>query len=424
MRCLVLEPHCQGRDCLTMAADRMPASGLWALGFTQILGYGTLFYSFSILASDMALEFGWTEQSIFGAFSLALLLAGLVSPTAGRLADRYGAGRIMTAGSFVCALALLASAAAPNGFIFVLLLAVTQAASTLVLYSAAFVAIVQFGGSKAQRSIVHLTLIAGFASTLFWPLTTFLHELLSWRSVYVAFALIHLAVCAPLHAMIAAQSRRQSDIGRQAANAGAGEEQPGIAFSAAQRQAVFILLLAGFALEGLTLSAILVHLVPLTQALGMGSMGLFVAGLFGPAQVASRFTNMLFGGRLSQTWLAVISSALLPIGLAVLIATAPSAAGGVLFAVLIGLGSGLNSIVSGTLPLELFGRKGYGALLGWVTAARQTASALAPFGLSLAMAHLGVAPSLGLAGLTGAGALVCFGSIVVLTTRRRMAVAC
>ena len=59
---------------------------------------------------------------------------------------------------------------------FVAALIAMELASCFVLYSTAFVAIVQIGPVGAQRSITHLTLIAGFASTLFWPLTSLLHE--------------------------------------------------------------------------------------------------------------------------------------------------------------------------------------------------------------------------------------------------------
>ena len=128
---------------------------------------------------------------------------------------------------------------------------------------------------------------------------------------------------------------------------------------------IFALMLLGFAIEGYALSAMLVHMVPLTQALGLGTAGLLIAFLFGPAQVASRLINLVFGGGLSQTWLAVIAGVLMPIGVVILLSTTPWFAGAMVFAICMGLGSGLTSIIAGTLPLELFGRNGYGSMLGW-----------------------------------------------------------
>ena len=88
-----------------------------------------------------------------------------------------------------------------------------EVASCFVLYSTAFVAIVQLGGPNAQRSITHLTLIAGFASTLFWPLTTLLHEYLSWREVLVVYAGLNLVVCLPIHAWLALRTGK-TDVDR------------------------------------------------------------------------------------------------------------------------------------------------------------------------------------------------------------------
>ncbi|MDK1386986.1 arsenite efflux MFS transporter ArsK [Sinorhizobium sp. 8-89] len=400
-----------------MSERRIPAAALWALGLTQIVGYGTLYYSFSILAPDMARELEWPEQWVFGALSVALLIGGLFAPIAGKWADGFGAGRIMTLGSAGAAVALVACAAAPDRSAFVLALVAMELASSFVLYSAAFVAIVQFGGSNAQRSITHLTLIAGFASTLFWPLTSAMHQSFSWREVYVAFAAMHLVLCLPIHAWIARLTRRAAVAAPSlAAITTATHERP-IAVASQDRSIVFLLMLTGFAVEGFILSSILIHMVPLMAALGMGTAGLLVASLFGPAQVASRLINMLFGRGLRQVWLALIAATLLPLALIVLLTTNPSMPGAIVFAILFGLGSGLTSIVGGTLPLELFGLEGYGARLGWVTAARQVSSALAPFALALAMAGTGVTPSLWAMVALGAIGVATFSGIVLIRRR-------
>jgi len=164
---------------------------------------------------------------------------------------------------------------------------------------------------------------------------------------------------------------------------------------------------------------VLVHMVPLTAALGFGAAGVFVTTLFGPAQVLSRLTNMVFGGRLAQTRLAVIAAGLLPIGLGILLLTSPMLAGGLAFVILFGLGSGLTSIVGGTLPLELFGRQGYGARLGWVSAARQLSSSVAPFGLSMMIALGGTAAALGWLAAVGALGLIAFAGVAFMCRRPR-----
>ncbi|MBU0584235.1 MAG: arsenite efflux MFS transporter ArsK [Alphaproteobacteria bacterium] len=373
---------------------RAPALAVWALGVTQIIGYGTLFYSFAILAPAMSADLDLPEQWVFAALSLALFLGSLLAPTAGRMADRHGAGRVMTVGSAAAALALAACALAPERFSFIAALVAMELASCFVLYATAFVAIVQIGPVGAQRSITHLTLIAGFASTIFWPVTTWLHGFLDWRAVYFVFAGLNLIVCLPIHAWLLGLSRR-----RQMLAPGLPASAPALAQAApldpAQTRIVFLLMMAGFAIGGLVLSSILIHMVPLLTAIGLGTAGTLAATLFGPSQVASRLINMLFGGRLSQALLAVIATLLLAVGLAVLLATAPSLPGIAAFVVLFGLGSGLVSIVGGTLPLEMFGRRGYGSRVGWMSAARQFSSSFAPFLFALMMARTSVPVSIG-----------------------------
>ncbi|MFJ1312053.1 arsenite efflux MFS transporter ArsK [Agrobacterium sp. P15N1-A] len=389
---------------------KAPARLIWALGVTQIIGYGTLYYSFSILAPAMARDLSIPEDRLFGLLSVALLMGGLLAPKAGKWADRFGAGRLMVPGSLAAAVSLVCAAFSTNAFMFGASMIAMELAATVVLYSTAFAAIVQVGGSKAQRSIVHLTLIAGFASTLFWPLTATLHEHLGWREIYLVFALLNGAVCMPIHWWIGRFPREPAD-SRPAANSSGDSAVPPV--KSPPQNAIFLLMLAGFALEGFVLASVLVHMVPLLTALGLGTAGLMVSTLFGPSQVASRLLNMIFGGRLSQTVLAVISAGLLATALAVLMTTTPWLPGLIVFAILFGLGSGLASIVGGTLPLELFGRKEYGARLGWVTAARQFSSALAPFAFAVLLYSWGAKPSLTLSIGGSVLAVIFFGCIAI-----------
>lgn len=397
--------------------SRAPAAAIWALGATQILGYGTLYYSFPILAPAMATEFGVPEYWVFAALSAALFIGSLLAPTAGRLADRYGAGLVMTAGSAAAGAALAACALAPERWSFAAALVTMELASCFVLYATAFVAIVQIGTAGAARSITHLTLIAGFASTLFWPLTTFLHAHLDWREVYLMFAGVNLLACLPIHAWLARLARRRSARLASTPSTPGAVDAEGGAVDPARVRLVFLLMLAGFAITGFVLSAVLIHMVPLLTGLGLGTAGVLVSTFFGPSQVASRLINMVFGGRLRQTWLAVIAGAFLTAGLILLVGTAPWVAGIAAFVILFGLGSGLLSIVGGTLPLEVFGRKGYGAHVGWTSAARQFTSAFAPFAFSLMLAGTTTTMALSALALAGLLGVAVFAAIAMLAQR-------
>jgi MFS family permease len=364
---------------------KAPLSVVAALGLSQIVGYGTLYYSFSILAPAIASELGLSLEATFGTLSVALILGSLVAPKAGQLADRHGAGRIMAAGSVAASVSLMAVALAPNWMSFVAALIAMELAASFVLYPTAFVATVQAGPLGAQRSITHLTLIAGFASTLFWPFTSMLIDNFGWREIYFLFAAMNLLVALPIHVWVGRHTVRQPsarlvspDVPVEAANSDAPTPSRPV-------RAVFIVMMVGFAISGFVQSAILVHMVPMLVALGAASSVLMVSTLFGPSQVAARLVNMMFGGRLAQSVLAIVSLVLLSAGLVTLALGAPANAGLALFAVFFGMGSGLLSIVGGTLPLEVFGREAYGSYVGWMSAARQFSSALAPFAFSVVM---------------------------------------
>lgn len=380
------------------------AGAIWALGVTQIIGYGTLYYSFSILAPGIAAEFGVAVEWIYGSISLALLAGGLISPYAGGLADRHGAARVLSIGSVAAAVSLVVCGLAANAYVFLGGLILVELASSFVLYSTAFALLAQATGPQAQRSITYLTLIAGFASTIFWPMTTWMLHGLDWHQVYFVFALMHVVVCLPLHLWL-------TRFARIAAQRPVEESAVPVADASGAGNFTFALVVLGFSLAGFVSAATLFHIVPMLGLLGLGASGVLVATLFGPAQVASRLVNMAFGKDIPAPTLAVISTVLMPTALMVLALTAPAVPGAVAFAVIFGLGSGLFSIVSGTLPLALFGKAGFGKRLGWISLGRLGVSAVAPFALSVALGAIGPKPSVWILATAGLCCVAVFGEI-------------
>lgn len=350
----------------------------WLLGLTQIVGYGSLYYSFSILAGGIAAEFGWSQAGFFGVFSLSLLAGAVVAPFVGRTLDRFGAARMMSLGTVLSALMLAAAALAPEPVTFTLALMLMQVVSCLVLYDAAFPALVQLSPQDGRRHIVHLTLIAGFASSLFWPLTSWLDGYAGWRATLAMYALANVVFCLPAHLAVARWTR--SAIAR---SPGAGGEQDTAPVHATVPESklplAMTLVTAGFAFSSLALSAVLSQMVPLLLALGFGAASLAVSTLFGPAQVVVRFGSLLFSAQRHPLVVGMFALALLPLGLVIAAMGAPTFAAAVAFVVLVGLASGLKSIVQGTVPLVLFGAKGYGSRLGLMAGFRYASGALAPF---------------------------------------------
>ena len=164
----------------------------------------------------------------------------------------------------------------------------------------------------------------------------------------------------------------------------------------------------GFSLLAFVNGATLVHMLPVLGVLGLGTMAVVVGTLFGPAQVLSRLVNMVFGAELPPPTLAIIASVFEPLAIAILLLSAPSVPGAIAFAIIFGLGSGLGSIIQGTLPLHLFGKEGYGELVGRIASVRLLVSAMAPFVFASLMEHLDAAHALALTAALGVAAIATF----------------
>ncbi len=376
------------------------------LGVSQIVGYGTFYYSFGVLAADMAREFGWPVSWLFAAFSVALLAGGIIAPMAGRQIDRRGAASAMVWGTLGASLSLVTMAAAPNPAMFVIGLIGTQIAGTYALYDAAFACLVQFGPTQARTRITHLTLIAGFASTIFWPLTSALHDVFSWREVLAGFAALNLLVCLPAHLLLKRLARESAgDAGRDGVRAVADVIEPSLTGSTAR--AGFALLAVGFALCGLVLSAVLAQMVPIIENLGVRDQAVLCAALFGPSQVAIRLFSAISITR-SALALTLLSTGFLTAAMLLPLATGASVIGAAAFAMLVGFASGLHSIVRGTLPLHLFGSLGYATRMGQMAMVRLVLTAFAPFTFAWIEGRTGTAAALAAMAAAGLAAIACF----------------
>lgn len=362
-----------------------------ALGVTQVIGYGTLYYAFTVLAPHMTASFGWAPEWTYGGFAAGLLAGGAVAPLTGRMIDRYGTRLVMTLGSALAGLTLLALAEARGPLSYFAAMIALCMVSTMVFYDAAFAALTQVRGAGARRAISQLTLIGGFASTLFWPLTVALLADLDWRGIYRCYALLQFVLCVPLHLFLL-----PGRVKRMPAT-----PQPGGTFVAApttylegdERRRAFILLAIAFSLQGFVVSAMSVHLLTMLQGLGLSAaVAVTIGAMVGPAQVAGRLVEMLFGANLAPVTTAWLAALLMPFGFLLLMVGSVTATLAGLFAIAYGISMGLGSIVRGTVPLQLFGAAGYGAMLGKLSAPGLVIKAAAPLAFAMLIERAGLMP--------------------------------
>ena len=359
-----------------------------ALGVSQIIGYGTLYYAFPLLVPSVAATFGQSESLLFGIFSIGILCGGLTAPRLGRLFDRIGAPRVMTWGSLAAAATLVLVATAPHFLVWAGLLLLLQTIAVSVLYDAAFAALVRHHGPAGRVAITRLTLIAGFASTLFWPLTDALIGWLGWRGALLVFAALHATLGFGIHLWLSRLTPIASEPADPASPAQHGSDAralPSWAFGAVA---------ASFAMTGMLVSAIGVHMVLVLAGLGLGASATLVAMLMGPAQVAIRLINALFWNAFHPLSVAAIAVLALPVAICCLLVGLPVWLAAPLFAGLFGIGQGLNSIIRGSVPLALFGAEGFGARLGRLALITAIAAAGAPFAFAALRSGLGLFPTL------------------------------
>lgn len=385
---------------MSSPSGAMPAPGsprslalIIALGITQVIGYGTLYYAFAVLAPRMTASFGWAPEWTYGGFAAGLLAAGLVAPVTGRLIDSYGTRMVMSIGSVLAGLALFALAEARGPISYFVAMIVLEAVATMVLYDAAFAALTQAKGASARRAISQLTLIGGFASTLFWPLTTALLAEFDWRGIYRIYAILQIVVCVPLHLFLL-PSRVRVPAHAAPASSG-GDAAAGDYLHGDARRSAFVLLALAFSLQGFVVSAMSVHMLTMLQGLGLSAaVAVGIGAMVGPSQVAGRLVEMLFGTGLQPVTTAWTSALLMPLGFMLLLAGGMTATLAGLFAIAYGISMGLGSIVRGTVPLQLFGPAGYGAMLGKLSAPGLAIKAAAPLAFAILIERAGQVPSM------------------------------
>ena len=351
----------RARSALTVAA----------IGATQTLAWGSSYYLPAVLADPIAVGLGVPKSVFFGFFSGSLLLQAALGPAIGKAIDRRGGRGILVLSNLVLAAGLVWLAFAEGTVGLAGAWAVLGVGMALGLYDAAFAALTMLYGREARGPITGITLIAGFASTVGWPLSALLNDSFGWRGACLGWAALNLFVCLPINRLLVPRpsvpppSTTPEPVGPPPAN--------GMAVLA------FV-----FGAVGFVTGAMAAHLPRLLEMSGAtATAAIAAAALMGPAQVAARLFEFGVLKRLHPLVSTRLALLMHPVGAAVLGAIgAPAAA---LFALLHGAGNGLLTISRGTLPLALFGPAGYGLRTGIIAAPARITTAAAPllFGLLL-----------------------------------------
>jgi len=348
-----------------------------ALGTSQTLAWASTYYLPAILADPISAATGVPRAWVFAAFAASLLIVAFSGPAVGRIIDRRGGRGVLTISSFVLAAGLVMLGAATGPLSLFAAWAVLGVGMALGLYDAAFATLTTLYGREAGGPITGITLFAGFASTVGWPLSSFLNNNLGWRETCFIWAALNLVICAPLNRFLLPLPRHLAHLRQQ--------PQPRVGWKPYKE--MFVLAYA-FAATWFVTGAMAAHLPRLLERSGATPFqAIAAAALVGPAQVAARLAEFFVLRRGHPLISARLASLFFPLGAALLAVVGPGA--GAVFAVLYGAGNGLLTIARGTVPLAVFGPQNYGARLGLIGAPARAAQALAPLAFGLLLDRMG-----------------------------------
>jgi MFS family permease len=342
---------------------------------TEIVSYGVIYYAFPVLAAQITAGTGWTRTAVTAAYSAGSLIGAAAGIPTGRLLQRYGPRAVMTIGSVLGAASVAGIAAAPSYAWFLAAWLAAGLASAGLFYPPAFAALTVWYGPRRVQALTALTLAAGFASTIFAPLTSALAGQVGWREVYLILAVVLAVVTVPAHALALRPSwpPRTAPPPKEKFAAARGPDRQVLASRA------FLQLVAAATLCAFAQYAALVNLVPLLTGRGLSpSLAAWALGLGGAGQVAGRLcyraldahtgargrTTAVIGAGAAVTLLL----GLLP-GPAALLVTASVIAGAV---------RGVFTLTEATLVADQWGEHRYAVINGVFNAPLTAAGAVAP----------------------------------------------
>ncbi|MEU9247335.1 MFS transporter [Streptomyces sp. NPDC048385] len=398
------------REAATGTGDRSrPRVVLPALCATQITSWGVVYYAFPVLGARITADTGWSTTATTAAFSGALLVSALTGIPVGRILDRRGPRAVMTTGSLVGVVAVLAIAYAPNLPVFAAAWLLAGLAMAATFYQPAFAALTRWWGSDRVRALTIVTLAGGLASTIFAPLTATLAAHLSWRTTYAVLAVLLAVITVPAHA-----------IALRAPWPPAPPPRPQLPTDGGSvvRSRPFLLLAAALTLNGFAMYAVVIALVPLLTERGADpTTAAWALGLGGAGQTLGRTLYTTLARHTGVTTRTVILIALGGATTALLAAVPGPVPLLVILAVAAGMVRGNLTLLQATAVTDRWGANQYGRLSGLLAAPVTIASALAPFAGAALAVELGGYPALfavlaaasALAGVLALGTVRCPG---------------
>lgn len=352
------------------------------LSLAQLIGWGSVFYTFSLIMEPVERELGLSRAQSSLAFSIALLVEGFLAYPVGRWIDRGHERAVMTGGSVLAGVCLVLHGSISTVTGFYAVWAGLGAAMATMLYTPAFAVVTRRFPNDFRRAIITMTFLGGLASTVFIPLTAWLIAAWGWRHALVSLAALHFLVCAPLHALALRGAPRP------VTHAQAHDKPARKGVSHYLRSAPFLLIGVFVMLMTTVTVALPAHMVSLLRENGMGETWVIaIPASIGVIQVLGRLLLYFFEHNFDLHLANRLIPGLIPLGLMALLA-APMAGEWqvwvvLLFVSLYGMGNGMMTIVKGTAMAQYVNRDHVATLNGVLGLPLALARSSAPLMLGL-----------------------------------------
>ena len=358
------------------------------LGITTTISYGVMLYAYTVFAVPMSRDLGWSLTTLNGGYSLMLLVAGLLALPVGAWVDRHGSRLLMTLGSVLAVVAVLAWSKVADIRTYYLVAFLIGVASAATFYEPAFTTVTQWFRRDRPKALLVVTIIAGFASTIFLPLSGWLDGRYGWRQALVILAILLGVTTIPLHAIVL--RRRPEDLGLlpdgDTIPSDASTISPdldGSTLDHALRDAGFWWLGGAFWFANLVSIGLGVHALALLTARGESpQLAATIVGLIGAAQVLARIGVTLLGQRISLIGATAVAFVCQAVAAALLLIHGnwlPIIAA----ILLLGAGRGAITLLRADLVADRYGRAHFGAINGAFALMIVTSAAAAPIGIGV-----------------------------------------
>ena len=344
------------------------------LALAQLLIWACIYYSFPGLLLHWEASLGWSRADLTAAITLAVFVSALCSPLYGRLIDSGKGALMMTGASVLGGACLLLLALVEQLWQFYLAWAVIGLCMAGSMYEPCFALITRARGADARRSIIFVTMVAGFAGTVSFPLAHSLTGVFGWRGAVVVFGLIAICVVAPVMWFGASGVERSGPAeAAETARGGPGRH-------AFLGSVVFWCLALGFGIGAVLHGITLHHLLPILDEREVHpEVAVLAISFIGPMQVAGRLAMMAAERHVSNHGIAVACFALMGASILLLIGAGSVPAMLVGFVILFGGAYGMVSIIRPVIARELLGGAHFGAKSGALALIYLAGSASAPF---------------------------------------------